>query len=591
MFKKRVLPLFILAAVTTAGARTSAIDAQLRRASDFSDSNPDSALVVTREIAAMPGLTLPQKAELARTEGNARFNLGETDKALPRYAEAVALCRQSGDSLLLADILSDMGVVYRVSQKPDSALLCYNEALDIMQRCDAPPRDQAMLLTTIAIFYANARRHGDAVSFARRAMAMAEASRDLEVIMYAGSQGGAVLFQDGDKDGGLAIARRAVAVAEREKSEFYMLKAYLAMFQMHYLSGRQDSALFYYEKGRPLVDKVAENSLEAIAFLESSSMVLTQMGRFRESLDAQRKLLSLDKAGTFPVENLWHNMARNYRGLGDMDSMADAYEKCIELSDSVRRSTIDAQLSEFNVKYQTLEKEIEIARLESEKNRNRLIAFAAVAVAVILIGALVFYIVVRRRRELTEKLRANLQGIEQERERLARDLHDGVCNDLYGVSLLMQSGAASSSETATEIDRIRAEVRHISHELMPPRFKDTDLDSLLEAYALTSDGFLTYTSQGACGVPHDVAYQVYRIVQEILGNIRSHTDATSAAMAADFDGSGACITIRYSAKALNNVCPTSDGIGLTTMQRRCELIHAALMSATDGPESTVTIKI
>lgn len=62
-----------------------------------------------------------------------------------------------------------------------------------------------------------------------------------------------------------------------------------------------------------------------------------------------------------PLDRLWQRIALNYKGLGDLDSMADAYQKAIAIADSIHRSDIDEQISDFNVRYSTAEKELAIA--------------------------------------------------------------------------------------------------------------------------------------------------------------------------------------------------------------------------------------
>ena len=80
--------------------------------------------------------------------------------------------------------------------------------------------------------------------------------------------------------------------------------------------------------------------------------MLSAMGRYRESLDIQNKILSMRGAGTFmPFHKLYQRMARNYKGLGDIERMGEAYERSIAIADSLHGLEIDNQLSEFDVKY------------------------------------------------------------------------------------------------------------------------------------------------------------------------------------------------------------------------------------------------
>lgn len=76
--------------------------------------------------------------------------------------------------------------------------------------------------------------------------------------------------------------------------------------------------------------------------------------------------------------------------------------------------------------------------------------------------------------------RQYIDGLESERKRLAKELHDGVCNDLLGIQYYMQTSDAIGKEVQQKlfpmIEQTRTDVRFISHELMPPAFQYANLN-------------------------------------------------------------------------------------------------------------------
>ena len=158
-------------------------------------------------------------------------------------------------------------------------------------------------------------------------------------------------------------------------------------------------------------------------------------------------------------------------------------------------------------------------------------------IGVVLLLGVVFAFVVyvsrqRRRRMAREvefsRLRADIgrrlteqyvKGLENERERMARELHDGICNDLSGLSMNLAKGV-SPGDAAQLLDNCRESVRRISHELMPPEFAYANLEEVVryhlykqrEAYAGKVE--IGYTaSKGAWeNVSDSIALEVYRIV-------------------------------------------------------------------------------
>lgn len=72
----------------------------------------------------------------------------------------------------------------------------------------------------------------------------------------------------------------------------------------------------------------------------------------------------------------------------------------------------------------------------------------------------------QRKAEL-EQARRYIDGIETERKRLAQELHDGVCNDLL-VAEMQITNTASTAQATQQLNAVRQNIRHISHQLMPP---------------------------------------------------------------------------------------------------------------------------
>lgn len=561
------------------------------------DTRPDSALAVCRAMLPRLAKHTAERALCLHTEGNAHFSLGDVARAKTVFREAVGEARAAKDTVLLAGALRDLGVALRVSDRPDSALVCYQQAL-ALYAATSDADGEAHLLTSIAVLYANTGRTKEAIPYARSAYKKARAAGEMETVMYAGGTLGIILWQGGHHSEGLDVERDMVRVAESKGLPRYQLKIYASIIDMHHKDGRPDSVQHYMEKGRQLLRRVPGGSVEALGFMEEEYVVLADMGRYRESLDIQLRILGMKDAGAYmPMDKLWLRMARNYSALGERAHADAAYERAIAIADSLRAAEIDAQLSEADVRWQTADRERRIASLAAEaaQSRARLTAgAAAVAVAAIVGGGVLLWRRQRRRRqEELARTRARLEGIEQERARLAKDLHDGVCNDLLGLALDMQRGAISAPDTLGALERVREDVRQIARELMPPQFTAVPLAMLLADYAAKQHGYVRFQVQPQAPEPtEEAAYQLYRMVQELVANTRQHSRATSVELVLG----GADGTLRL---CLDDDAPTpvSDvphtGIGRETLASRARTIGARLdISRTEkGNRAEITLRV
>jgi signal transduction histidine kinase len=145
--------------------------------------------------------------------------------------------------------------------------------------------------------------------------------------------------------------------------------------------------------------------------------------------------------------------------------------------------------------------------------------------------------------EYTE--RAEELAVLQERNRLARELHDAVTQTLFSASLIAEALPALW-ERNQEMGRERlamlrqmsrgalAEMRTLLLELRPAAVVETSLEDLLrqlgEAVTVREGVPVTVEVEGWCELPADLHVALYRIAQEALNNVVKHAKASQVAI-------------------------------------------------------------
>lgn len=583
---------YIIIALCTSPYALAIDENEITRIDSYVNSNPDSAIILCNDaLAKLPDRTTEEMVALLSIRGNASFTLGDYPTAIADFSHAVKAAEEIADTMGCVNALSDLGVAYRVSQQPDSALIYYKKALAMLDGAEAPDME-ANILTSIAILFANQGRLEESLPFAEKGLEKARQTDDIETQIYAASTLGSALFLSGEHERGLDSQRAIISVAEKKGIPRYILKTYASIIAMHNRLGHPDSVSYYINRGRALLDKVPAASIESIGFLEQSFVVLTSLGRYRESLDIQKKILAMQDSRPFmPLDRLWEQIALNYKGLGDIEHMDEAYRTAIAIADSIHQSDINQQISDLNVRYHTAEKELAIANLQSEKSRRDTII--AIIIATVIIGSLllVIYMRGRRRRIEIENIRARLDGIEQERGRLAHELHDGVCNDLLGIELMLGSSHCDTGELTEMIRTTRNEVRSISHELLPPRFNGLSLPQLINAYAQKSDGFVSYTpSDFSFDLDPEKSINLYRIIQEWIANLRHHNTATGATVVLTQTDNETTLEITDDGTPFNPSAVTSNGLGLENLNRRVIALRGTISISAKEGFNTMSVK-
>lgn len=535
---------------------------------------------------------------------------GEIDVAIEHFLrardEAVNL---KCDDELLSTILTSLGILYRRKAMPDSALVYYNRALKLLENGVAYD-EQAHLLTSIAILYANTSRLAEGEQYARRAMDVAKKGDDIDMLIYAGSTAGGILALREKYTEGAQMLYPVLTKAREQHKPKFVLKSITYLLSIFQKMNNNDSIDRYMKEAEIAMKELPAVSNEVLGYQETLFRILTQMKRYRESLLIQQQLLEKkDVNSQTPLDKLYLAMARNYDGLQDHPHAAEYYEKAFHAADSLYQEQINTELSELSVKYETQEKELEISRLTREQLVQKAKTMqwgiiAAIAVSAFLLLTL-YYIFRRKRIRKEEELklaRSYIEGLERERTRLAKDLHDGVCNDLLGIGMqmhYMQPTDESKQELLTLIEQVRDDVRYISHELMPPKFQLSTLAETVEDYVerlpLPSSMQLSFSKENEGTewnlIPEQVAYEVYRILQELLSNILKYSEATEVSVTLSLIEKRLMLQITNNGKSFTNMKISGSGIGLSTIQERAKAVGGVFTSSIEPGKQSFELTI
>jgi signal transduction histidine kinase len=188
-------------------------------------------------------------------------------------------------------------------------------------------------------------------------------------------------------------------------------------------------------------------------------------------------------------------------------------------------------------------------------------------------------------------------GQEEERRRIARELHDHLNQQLALLAIDLQqlganppaSSAALSSALADAWRRtteIASDVHGISHRLHPSKLEALGLVATIRAHCrdVSRQNLAVHFTEDNVpeGIPSDVALCLFRVLEEALSNVASHSHA-SEAMVTLVNGDGR-LTLRVSDSGHGFIVNSkpSRGLGLTSMRERLNALGGSL-SITSAP--------
>ncbi len=137
----------------------------------------------------------------------------------------------------------------------------------------------------------------------------------------------------------------------------------------------------------------------------------------------------------------------------------------------------------------------------------------------------------RKQEEQREVHRRLMDSREAERLHMARDLHDGAVQDLYGIRFSIQS--SKDGETDNMVQGVISELRRICSELRPPVLAPFGLERAIRAHAdllVERDDSPTIQldlDEDGQSIPEHVRLALYRVYQESMANVLKHANAAS----------------------------------------------------------------
>lgn len=519
------------------------------------------------------------------------------------YQEGMSLKKQVIPYLKKVDnlethisVYSDIGLLYRRENQTDSAVYYYDKALDIASQY--PDKSwMALLNMNLAVLYYNLNRFDKAEAFIEQAALYIQEAYEEELYINIHQIQANVKTALDKPDEAKSSLQAAWTLATQSQLPNWQMRCLPALLSLYQKEEKTDSVNYFLNIGERLCTQLPEQSINVLGFLHAQINVYFQRGDYQRGIE--RMLELKDKKRIENNTTFYHRIATGYHQLGKLEPAYQYMDSARIYTDSMARADLNQRMAELNVKYDTQNKEYQISLLKQEKMEKESIGMkigmgVILLITLLVVGLLMLYhkrkmalallVQIQKKSELAEA-RKYIEGLENERKRLAKELHDGVANHLLGLQLQAESMADNEPmlSVCQQIKQVRENIREISHELMPPEFSQLPLNEILLHYVKNlqrqNGKSLIFqpdnTTDWKC-LSNDIAYEVYRILQESLSNILKHSHAKSICIYLEkTDAHTAQLRLVY-AGPKTPITKSPKGIGLFTMNDRAKSIQGEI---------------
>ncbi len=502
-------------------------------------------------------------ANLVRNTGVAYYFKGQYEKAASLYYESITLLEKLEEKKQLALALNDLAKLYRKTRELDKALVYYDRAQQLFTDLKDSSGIQ-MILNESGVVFEYKENFTEAIRRYEESLKIAKALKDETGISYALSFIAGVNVIQKNYSSAEKNLQEALLIREKLKDTFAIALTYTDMGVLY--SARGDY----------------NNAIQSLIF---SNKVAEQL-KYPELQSSNYKELS--------------SIATNS---GDYQSALNYYKKYAFIQDSLFTIEKTKQVAELNTRYETEKKEQQILLQRSELAKKNLTIVAIIIL--VALGAFLAYSLYRRYqlkqktaiqaemlRQQEISTRAVLQAEERERQRIAKDLHDGVGQTMSAAKMNLSAFENelifNTPELRLKFERIIAlvdesckEVRTVSHNMMPNALLKMGLAAAIREFTDKIDHKMIRIDLHSEGLNErldtNLETILYRVIQECVNNVLKHAKANQLDISLIKDIDGISATIEDNGKGFDtNDQRNFDGLGLKNIRTRVEYLRGTV---------------
>jgi len=548
--------------------------------------------------------------------------LSENDSAIVYARKLYDYARETHDTLNMGIGLMNIGERHSFNSEYEKGLQYSLQGLKLLEGKGYGPRIEAALYGCVQANCLFLKQYKRSVEFGKKAE---QIERELP-----GQRGlattlinlGNAYGELGDLNASESYYTEAISLAQKDNNHSLEAMAYQGLTALSLKQKKIGKLKEYAEKGLALAEKLGDNfgmmasrqGLSLYYLFEKQYDIATRYAE--EALELARKNKFIESEAV-----IMQTLANISFAANDIYSGYDYQEKSIKISEAIFTESLARKDAELRVKYETEKKEAQIQLQEVQlKQKNTLNYILIGSTAALLIILALSYRNYRNKKMLqqqrineleTEKkltaTEAIIKGEEQERSRLAKDLHDGLGGMLSGVKhslssirgnlVMTEQNMQAFEHSLVMLDSSISEMRRVAHNMMPESLLKFGLDLALRDFCqqVTTSGTLkvAYQSIEIADTPieQSLAITVYRIVQELLNNSIKHASARNAIVQLALEGRQLLLTVEDDGKGMDpNLLKSAKGIGWKNISSRLDY-HNGKLDIQSSPDKGTSVYI
>lgn len=387
----------------------------------------------------------------------------------------------------------------------------------------------------------------------------------------------------------------------------FLLDALLGKGGAYAAMNNVPQAKLFFEKTIALSKEKEASEYEMYAYMGMADLLLKTKDPSAGSYILQGIAIAQNQGSRLELKDLYLKASVFNESLGNLQKALDYRKEFELLNDSLIGEKSKTTVANLEAKYEFEKKESRIKlqqeQLKQKSTLNYVLIGGAVALVIIsLLGYRNYHHKQKLQQAKIEELEtekqltateAILKGEEQERTRLAKDLHDGLGGMLSGIkysfqnmkgNLILTGENAQAFERSIDmLDSSIKEMRRVAHNMMPEMLVKYGLNVAMKEFCHEIDRSgvvrINYQSIGMndSAIEQTTAITVYRIVQELVNNAIKHAAASEVVVQLQLSERLLSVTVEDNGKGFDiALLQSARGMGWSNIRNRVDFLKGKI---------------
>ncbi len=566
---------------------TAVIMENMRHGEEIMYEHPDSGFAIFQKTlresmeAGFPYGTVFSLLEIA----NYYSGKGQYDQSLTAFQEALNYCGQSQEAQsLLPMIYSGIAAVYQLQNNYERAAHYYFRAILFAEKLPVSS-GLGYTYSNVAGILNHFGQSELALSYLKKAEQIALKENHMSILENALLNRGIIYVTQEKWEAAMVHFQNSLYLSRKYNLSRAQHFALINIASLHLRNDDADQALIFTREALSITKNVNPAYINGALIILGKTLL--RLKRYQEAEDTLLHTLA-----TAEKLNIGNQMAHSHEALahlygatGRYHQAFQAHKRYVALKDSIESRHIAHTVNQLEMKFRVAEKDKELYRQElliyqqqRRIDRKNLLIVSTTTGTLVLMILLATLYRNRRHKQQIVQLKAMMKGEEKERNRIGRELHDGIGGMLTAIN--MNLGAIQKrhqdlpqmKEFDTVVSMLQdmaAEIRKTSHNLMPDILLRHGFPETLRMYCDQINSGNNVQIDLQCygnldNLDRSLAFSLYRILQELIQNIIKHANAQYAVIqirqyeqrltiSVEDDGGGFDIRNKYDGAGLQNI--------------------------------------